>query len=176
MKEMYPELYLYVEDKDAEVLVYEILKKSDVNDNVLSRVKCVVVGPSNVVQMMGELSSNNTLPQRGIGVLDGDMAPHNGCINIPGGDAPEKVVYHTLKHFNWNNLDNRFGIGAGTLFDLLDETILLPDHHNWSSSVGDRVKKSKSTVWNILSEEYVKNYINDLEGQQFFNTIRDLLE
>lgn len=171
-----PELYLYVEDKEAEVLVYEIIKKYDADDVIFSRIECVVVGPSNVVQMMGDLNHKRMLPQAGIGVLDGDMQPHNGCIIIPGGDAPEKVVYKELKQNNWENLDNRFGIGAGTLFDILDEAILLPDHHDWNSYVGDKVKKSKSNVWNILVEEYVKQYINDIEGQFFFNSIRDILD
>lgn len=162
-----PELYLYVEDIEAETLVYEILKKYDVDDQILSRVKCVVVGPANVVQTMGNLSSNNQLPIPGLGVLDGDIEESTGCLNLPGTNAPEVVVFGSLKDKNWPNLDARFGVGAGTLFTILDEATLNPDHHQWPIIVGDKVRMSGKNVWQVLVKEWVLECLEEKVGEEF---------
>lgn len=166
-----PELYLYVEDSEAETLVYEMLKKFDLNDQILPRVKCVIVGPANVVQTMGKLSNSNQLPAPGVGVLDGDIEESIGCFNLPGTIAPEIMVFNELKQNNWSNLDARFGMGAGTLFTILEEAMLDPDHHKWPSTVGDKVRMGGKNVWQMLAKEWVSECMKPEAGELFKENI-----
>jgi len=170
-----PELYLYVEDAEAETLAYEILKKLDPDDQILPRVRCVVVGPANVVQTMGKLSTNNQLPVPGLGVLDGDIEESEGCISLPGEAAPEIMVFSALKAINWSNLDARFGIGAGTLFTILEEATLDPDHHRWSMIVGDKVRMGDRNVWQILAKEWVAECLDQEAGNSIKDAVLELL-
>ena len=61
--------------------------------------------------------------------------------------APEIIVFEQLRDMNWPNLQDRFGIGAGRLFDYLQDAMRDPDHHKWAELVGDRILKSASSVW-----------------------------
>jgi predicted ATPase len=171
----HPELYLYVEDAEAETLVYEIIKGFDKDDNLLPRVKCLIVGPANVVKTMGDLSANNKLPNKGIGILDGDIEISNGCIKLPGETAPEILVYNSLKAERWPQLENRFGIGAGSLFTILDEVILEPDHHKWNIIVGDRTRMSAKDVWRILVKEWVAACLDEKDGIEFYSNVNGKL-
>jgi len=170
-----PELFLYVEDAGAEALVYEILKKHDPDDQILPRVKCVVVGPANVVQTMGKLSSDEKLPVPGLGILDGDIEESVGCINLPGTTAPELVVFLGLKEKGWPNLDNRFGTGAGTLFTILDDAVLEPDHHKWTTIIGDKVRMGNKNVWQILIKEWVAQCLDQEAGDSLKATVLEIL-
>ncbi len=171
-----PELYLYVEDVEAETLMYEILKKYDIDDKILPRVKCVVVGPANVVKTMGKLSSSNQLPMPGLGVLDGDIEESEGCINLPGEIAPEIMLFNSLKDKDWPNLDARFGIGAGTLFTILEDAMLVPDHHKWPEIVGDKIRMGKKNVWQVLVKEWVTECLDQKVGGRLVDIIQEKLE
>ena len=77
-------------------------------------------------------------------IVDGDKREEaDGCLAFPSSEAPEKAVFNGLKAKEWNNLENRFGIGAGTLYKVLNDAILLQDHHQWTTYVGDQIKKVK---------------------------------
>jgi len=170
-----PEMYLYVEDNEAETLIYEILKKYDNENTLLPRIKCVVVGPANVVQTMGKLSNNCQLPIPGLGVLDGDIETSIGCINLPGEYPPEKVIMNDLKNAKWNNLDERFGIGAGSLFSIFEDAMLEPDHHKWTTLIGDKIRLSSRNVWLTLSQEWVRSCLSMDIGEEFTNKVAEKL-
>ena len=167
-----PEIYLYVEDDESSTLIYEIIKHNDPDDLLIPRIKAVVVGPANVVQTMGNLSNLNQLPIPGLGVLDGDIEDSPGCIKLPGDTAPEIYIYNSLKDMNWPNLDSRFGIGAGTLFNILEEAVLLPDHHDWNKYVGDRIRMSSKMVWQILSQEWCRECLSHEDSTRIIDEIK----
>jgi predicted ATPase len=148
----YPELFLFCEDAPSVAWTREILKRSEGADNLLPRVSFVAAGASNVVAMLGQLASENKLPYKSFGVLDGDVAGQNapGCLFLPGDSAPERVVFLALKDINWEGTVERFGMGAGHLYEILDDACRLPDHHEWPSYVGDKLLMPARSVWEIL--------------------------
>lgn len=153
--EVHPEVYVFVEDRDAEILVREILASSSETNPLLSRVAISPVGPANVVSMLGALGKAGKLPYNSIAVLDGDHSDTN-CIKLPSDLAPERMVYADLKAANWPNLPQRFGVGAGTLLTALEDAMLEPDHHRWNTLVGDQVHKSSISVWEVLANEWCR--------------------
>jgi predicted ATPase len=157
--EVHPEAHVFVEDRDAEILLREILASSEESAKLLNRIAISPVGPANVVTMLGALGKTGKLPYRSVAVLDGDHADAN-CLVLPGTVAPERLVYSELKAKGWPNLPQRFGIGAGSLFTALDDAMLEPDHHRWNAKVGDQILKSSVSVWEVLANEWCKSCLD----------------
>ncbi|ABZ94611.1 ATP-dependent endonuclease [Leptospira biflexa serovar Patoc strain 'Patoc 1 (Ames)'] len=163
----HPDLYIFTEDMEAATIVYEIIKKHDNSSTILRRVLAKPVGPSNVVEILGTLKVEGRLPYMSLSVLDADKPTSNGCIKLPGNLAPERQIYKDLKSNNWNELENRFNVGPGILYSILDEAILLPNHHDWNEFVGNKLKKSKSHVWEILVNQWVNTCLTQNEIDNF---------
>ncbi|MBZ4422436.1 AAA family ATPase [Myxococcus sp. RHSTA-1-4] len=170
-----PELHIFVEDREAEVLLREILVSAPTGQEILPRLLILPVGPSNAVTIMGDLSAKKKLPYPSIAVVDGDTGAGNGCIALPGTVAPEKMVFGELKAKNWPNLTDRFGVGAGSLFAFLDDAMLEPDHHKWTGMVGDRILKSKSAVWDVLATEWVRSCLSQGERERIVSAISNAI-
>lgn len=171
----HPELFIYVEDRETAILVREILASTSEGAEILPRVAIFPVGPANVVKMLGELAHAGLLPHKAVSVMDGDILGGNGCISLPGGRAPERIVFEELRDRGWPNLPARFGVGAGTLLAHMDDAILEPDHHKWTSMVGDRVVKSRMSVWEILANEWVKSCLAPDAARKIANDIGSIL-
>ena len=157
--EVHPEAFVFVEDRDAEILMREILASSEDTAQLLHRIAINPVGPANVVAMLGGLGKAGKLPYNSIAVLDGDHQDPN-CLSLPGTTAPEQMVYADLKAKNWPNLPQRFGVGAGTLFTALDDAMLEPDHHKWNAKVGDQILKSSVGVWEVIANEWCRSCLD----------------
>lgn len=157
--EVHPDAHVFVEDREAEILVREILASSEETANLLRRIHTIPVGPSNVVGLLGALGQAGKLPYRSVAVVDGDHVDPN-CLSLPGTLAPERMVYGELKAKGWPNLPQRFGIGAGSLLTALEDAVLEPDHHKWNARVGDQVLKSSTSVWEILANEWCKTCLD----------------
>jgi predicted ATPase len=172
---VHPELHIFVEDRQAEIFLREILANNSASAELLPRLAIVPVGPSNVVQLMGELARKNKLPYKSIAVLDGDAGADNNCLMLPGSEAPERVVFKELKDLDWPDLPSRFGIGAGSLLTYLEDSMLEPDHHKWTSMVGDRVIKSATSVWEILVNQWCKSCLRQDVQEAISREIREAL-
>lgn len=173
----HPEIYIHLEDEEAELFFWEILKKDEQHyDEYLKKISTRVVGSCSVVATLNDLASKGKLPYKSISVVDGDMREnYENCISLPGDRAPERMVFEDLKALNWNKLDERFGIGAGSLFQYFEDAILIPDHHEWTTYVGNKVKKGKDTVWSIMVEEWCKQCLEENIAESFIESIRSKL-
>jgi predicted ATPase len=154
---VHPELILFVEDRDASAWLREIIRADPRGAGMLQRLDIAVVGPANVVQMLGGLASEGRLPyKKALAILDGDKDKGQHCLVLPGSEAPERIVYSDLKARNYVGLNDRFGIGAGDLFTFLDDAQLEPDHHRWNAGLGDKVLRSSGSVWEVLCNQWCK--------------------
>jgi predicted ATPase len=153
--EVHPEVHLFVEDREAEILLREILASSEETGPLLNRIAINPVGPANVVAMLGRLGKEGKLPYRSAAIVDGDHEDPN-CLKLPGKLAPERMVYTELKAKGWPSLPHRFGVGAGTLLTAVEDAMLDPDHHRWNARVGDQILKSSVSVWEVLASEWCK--------------------
>lgn len=172
---VHPEAFVYVEDRSAEVWVREIIARHPDGHAVMSRIKVSPVGPANVVKIMGKLAKAGKLSQPGLGVLDGDQLDSEGCVRLPGDDAPERVVFLGLQEKNWGNLHERFGIGAGDLHTYLEDALLNPDFHRWPSLVGDRILKSATSVWETMATEWCRVCLTQADQDSVVAAIQNAL-
>jgi predicted ATPase len=177
-EDMHPELYLFCEDKEACVLLREIIASHEKGSRILPRLSITAVGPANAVQMLGRLTSEDKLPYKGYGVLDGDQEDKVGCIKLPANEAkeaPERMVFKALKLANWRGLPQRFGIEAGTLFAYLEDAMLQPDSHQWTTLVGNKVLKTPDSVWEVLANQWCKLCLSPEDRDRIVNQIEQKL-
>jgi predicted ATPase len=170
-----PALTVFVEDFESQILLREIIRNSERGQDILQLIHIQPVGPANVVQLLGSLAAANKLPYKALACLDGDCDQADGCFLLPGSEAPERVVLDTLKKARWDRLDERFGIGAGTLYTHLNDAITDPDHHNWTKHIGDKVKMSSGEVWELLANEWCKKYLHKAEQEKILEKITEKL-
>jgi predicted ATPase len=167
----HPELFVYVEDRESKNWLREIISSDLEHSDLLSRIYIQPVGPANAVQLLGLLSNQNRLPTKSIAFIDGDQEESAGCNKLPGTQCPEKVVYSDLKSRNYPTLPERFGIGAGALFTIIDDAMLDPDPHNWNRLVGDKTRKSSSSVWETMAQVWCAECLSSGERERVVNTI-----
>jgi len=171
------ELCVFVEDDEAVQLLFEILKQDTERFDMISRrIIAKAVGSYSVVSTLDELAKNHKLPYKSLAIIDGDKkteAPN--CLSFPGDIAPEQLIFQDLKNNGWNNLDDRFGIGAGSLYKIFEDAMLNPDHHKWTTEIGDKIKKSKDYVWLILAETWCKNHLDENKKSEILTSILTIL-
>ena len=160
---VHPEIYVFVEDKEASILLREILASSEDTSTYLSRLEITPVGPVNVVKLLGKIAQEGRLPYRSLAIVDGGEEVDIGCMALPGALPPERVVYEGLRGANWPNIPERFGIGPGVLFQALEDAMLDPDHHNWNLLVGNATRKSAQSVWEILACEWARSVMTSAD-------------
>jgi predicted ATPase len=173
---VHPEMIIFVEDKEAEILLREILAAKEDTADLIHRIDICPVGPANVVKMMGKLGHEKKLPYgKSLAVLDADKDSSLGCIVLPGIEAPEVVVFKQLQDKGWGGLSERFGLGAGMLYADLDDIVTNPNHHQWNRTLGDKVRKSHVSVWETMASEWVKKCLCDDEYHRIYNSVINIL-
>jgi predicted ATPase len=171
----HPEIYVFLEDEEAGVLFWELLKRDDTFYNsVYKRISMRIVGSCTILKTLGQLCREQKLPYKGIAIVDGDKAQEckSTCLSLPGDLPPEKLIFNDLKEKRWEGLDARFGMGAGDLFKILDDSIILPDHHVWPKEVGDTIHMSKDAVWSILVNQWCKICLSIDEITNFIGNLK----
>ena len=169
----YPELFVYVEDRESQYWLREIISSDPDNWDLISRIYIQTVGPANVVQVLGSLADQDRLPNKSIAFIDGDQEDAQGCVKLPGNECPEKVVYTDLKNREYPKLVERFGVGAGSLFTIIDDAMLDPDPHNWNRTVGDKIRKSSLSVWETMTQVWCAEYLSNVERERIILKIRE---
>ena len=81
----HPELYVHLEDDEAETLFWEILKKDlSKYDEYLRKIKTRPVGSYTVVNTLNKLAMDGKLPYKSISIVDGDKRTEcPSCLRTP---------------------------------------------------------------------------------------------
>lgn len=173
----HPDVYAFLEDREAASLFWEVLKQDkELYPELTKKIAVQTVGSCEVIKTLNKLSRSNRLPYKSFCVIDGDKKNEvKDCLAFPGSSAPERQVLQDLKEKGWNNLDCRFGVGAGTLFKVLDDVLLIPDHHKWTEEIGNQIKRSKDAVWEILIQEWCSQCLDAAVVDEFVGSVKESL-
>lgn len=152
--EKHPECDLYVEDKEAAALLNEVLV-AHAPDRV-HRVTIVPFGAANVGQALGQMVAQKRFPRPTLVFLDGDQDPSAGCMILPGGDSPERVVFGDLQTAGWPGLATRLGRDFAKTSDACSAAMTLPDAHDWIDDAASKLLVGGNTLWQAMSAEWVK--------------------
>lgn len=168
-----PECDIYVEDARAKMLLTEILFAHDAE--LLDRCQLVAYGPASVGNALGQMIVASRFPRPSRVFLDGDQAPAPGCVNLPGDDAPERVVFGALSARDWNGLISRLGRPSSDVRDACSRAMTANDHHEWVSSAASELHLGGDTLWQAMCSEWSTNYLDKQQAATVVDAIRGAL-
>lgn len=172
-EENYPEIDIYVEDISAKILVEEIIAFADLT--LLSRVQIIPYGAANVGKSLGIMNQQNRFPKPTLVVLDGDQDPSQGCLVLPGGDAPERIIYAALDQIGFPGVAQIIGRSHADLVNHCQTAMTLADHHEWNKSVADNIICGGNEVWRALCRTWVANIYQPNNTNFLVIALRDKL-
>ncbi len=164
---------LYVEDRRAQILLIEILAAH--KPELVQRCRTVPYGAASVGQSLGIMVSQSRFPRPSCVFLDGDQGSSTGCINLPGEDAPERVVFESLKAKNWLNVAARINRPHASVADACDSTMLLENHHDWINRAATTLVIGGDILWQVLSAEWATTCLVPEEAAKVIQPIEDSL-
>lgn len=150
--EPHPECELYVEDSRSKTFLEEILSKHA--KELFVRCSVVPYGTANLGVSLGQLSHNNRFPRPTVIFLDGDQDAAQGCVLLPGDDAPERVVFESLRQENWQDLWTRVSRDIGNVSDACNQAMVLQDHHEWVIAAANRMMCGGDVLWQSMCAEW----------------------
>jgi hypothetical protein len=154
--EDYPELDLYVEDHAAKTFLAELIAYH--GKDVFPRCQIIPFGAASVGHALGQMVDGERFPRPSLVYLDGDNASAPGCLLLPGGDAPEQVVFNQLKKQSWGNLWSRIGRDIPLVDDACSRAMTLADHHEWVRLAANQLKCGGDTLWQAMCAEWVSKF------------------
>jgi predicted ATPase len=170
-EEPHPEADIYVEDERSAELLREIIITQD--REVVLRLQFVPFGAASVGRALGEMLERFRRPS--LVFLDGDQLPSKGCIVLPGGDAPEIVVFDGLKQKNWNGIAERISRSPSDLIDACDAAMTLPNHHDWVKAAADRLVVGGAVLWQAMCSEWAKQCLKAIDAKLISDTVKERL-
>lgn len=153
--ERYPECELFVEDVRAEIWLQQILSRHA--PELFIRCATIPYGAANLGVALGQMVDRQRFPRRTRVFLDGDQGEATGCILLPGGDAPERVVFEKLKQENWLNLWSRIGRDVSMVSDYCSRAMTLPDHHDWVRYAANQLMCGGDVLWQGMCAEWTES-------------------
>jgi predicted ATPase len=170
--DVYPECDVYVEDDAAKIFTEEILARY--GESVMSRCTVVPYGASNVGLALGTMVASNRFTRPTCVFVDGDTDPGPGCYALPGGDAPEQVVFKELRAKSWADLWVSVNRDTSLVQDACTNAMTL-DHHEWVKFAANRMHYGASALWRAMCAEWAKHCLTPSRAQEVLRPILDAL-
>lgn len=169
--ERHPEVDIYVEDDRAKIFVEEVVQKY--SRDYLLRIDVLPYGSASVGKSLGQMKSQTRFKRPTVVVLDGDQDPAPGCVLLPGGDAPEIVVFSRLADVSWAGIATKIDRSHSDLVDLANTARTLPNHHDWVRHVADGIVIGGNELWRAMVKAYLevereesfKPFVEALQGE-----------
>lgn len=168
-----PECDLYVEDDRARILLREIIVAH--SRGLIERCQITTYGSANVGRSLGIMAFQKRFPRSTCVFLDGDQAEAPGCILLPGGDAPEPVIFEGLRLKSWGQMAQRVGRPYADIADACTQVMSLTDHHDWITVAASRLVLSGDQLWQAMCAEWASLCFSGADATQFIQPISDLL-
>jgi predicted ATPase len=168
--EVYPEADVYVEDERGAALINEIVALSRQRDLIL-QYQTVAYGAASAGRMLGMMAKEKRFPRPSIVFLDGDQALAEGCLLLPGGDAPERVVFEGLEQKGTDGLASRLSRSAADVADACTAAMLVSDHHEWVRFAADRLAVPGNVLWQGMCAEWCLRCLTEAEVNKIGDAI-----
>ncbi len=166
---------IYVEDERAERMVLEILAEKSASRETVLRCKTTKFGAASVGQALGIMKSQNRFDRPTFVFLDGDQGESTGCLNLPGEDAPERVVFESLQIQKWLHLSARINRNFTDVDDACTQAMYLPDHHDWIKFAANKLVVGTDTLWQAMCSEWAAKCLDQKGADCITQPIEDAL-
>ena len=171
--EQHPELDIYVEDEAAQIMLREIIIAH--STNVIGRCLIIPYGAASVGQSLGQMVQGNRFPRPTRVFLDGDQPDAPGCIRLPGGDAPERVVFEEMAAVEWKDVAIRVGRPHSSLVDACNRAMTFDGHHEWVRLAADELTLGGQNLWQVLCSVWAKECLSAGKAKMAVDPLLDAL-
>jgi hypothetical protein len=173
--DVHPECDLYVEDNAAKIMLGELLAVH--GKDAFSRCAIVPFGAASVGYALGQMVAKSRFPRPTCVFLDGDSGEGEGCVLLPGGDAPERVVFGSLKAYapRYGDVWSRIARDSSTVDDACTQAMTLPDHHDWITFAANRLQCGGDTLWQAMCAEWAKKVVTAVDAAPIVSAVDDVL-
>lgn len=168
--ELHPECDLYVEDEAAKTMLGEIISRY--GQQIFSRCCIVPYGTANVGRALGLMVSQDRFREKSLVFLDGDNELSDGCILLPGGDAPEQVVFKALREKRWSDLWMKLGRDITNVQDACDKAMTLSNHHEWVTDAARQLGYGSIGLWQAMCSEWAAKCLSIEEANKIIDAIQ----
>jgi hypothetical protein len=158
------EVDIYVEDDRAAGMVIEILAAHD--PDMALRSQTIPYGAANVGMALGQMVAEDRFPRPTCVFLDGDRGPAQGCLVLPGEEAPERVVFEGLQAIRWAKVHLRVGRSYTDVADACDRAMATADHHEWVNEAARRLVLGSDTLWQAMCAEWATSCLKREDAQR----------
>lgn len=167
--EQHPECDVYVEDEVAKTMLREIVvaKKPD----IIPRCLIVPYGAASVGEALGQMNSKNRFPRPTCVFIDGDQAPSGGCVVLPGGDAPERVIFEAMRGQSWSGVASRIGRSASEVIDHCNRAMSADDHHDWIRLAADELVVGGDHLWQVLCAVWATQILSAADAKPIIDEL-----
>jgi len=144
--EFHPEGDIYVEDEVSKVMLTEIINQHA--RDISGKVDIIPYGAAGVGNALGQMLMGGRFKRRPTTVfLDGDQSAAPGCVLLPGGDAPERVVLEQLAKKNWGLLGMRINRTPTEVSDAFQRAMTSSQHKDWLPSAATALQIGTDALW-----------------------------
>jgi hypothetical protein len=169
----HPEMDLYVEDTQAKAMLREII--GSVDKSVLQRCEIIPFGAASVGMALGQMVYASRFPRPSLVFLDGDQQRTQGCLLLPGDDAPERVVFEALRAVGWRDIATRTGQDHTDVCDALETAMTLDNHHEWLKSAADKLVLNIPILWQAMCSVWATQLLGAEEKRPLMEYIESAL-
>jgi hypothetical protein len=162
---------VYVEDPRARTLLIEILTRF--SSDLVTRCRVTPYGAASVGQSLGIMVSEDRFPVRTCVFLDGDKSEAPGCFLLPGGDAPERVVFDGLHDVQWRGLDSRVARDFPSVSDACNNAMTLSNHHDWVKQAAQTLTLGGDILWQAMCSAWVEHCADPTECSAVTQAVAD---
>jgi predicted ATPase len=170
--DVHPECDLYVEDVAAKVMLEEVLAYH--GKEVFTRCVIVPYGTANVGHALGMMVEKKRWHRPTVVYLDGDGGEADGCVLLPGNDAPERVVFKDLKVKKWAAVWTHVARDIDSVAEACNKAMLLSDHHEWTRDAAQKLMCARETLWHAMCIEWAKG-LDPQQAKRIIDPIVDAL-
>ena len=96
--------------------------------------------------------------------LDGDQGEILVALNLPGEDAPERVVFESLRTQKWLLLHERIKRNFSDVDDACMQAMYLPDHHDWTKYAANKLVVGADTLWQAMCSEWAAKCLDEKDA------------
>jgi predicted ATPase len=172
-EETHPECDIFVEDNRAGILLKEIMVYH--KREIANRCQFISFGAASVGYSLGQMAMGNRFPRPSLVFLDGDQESREGCLVLPGGDAPERVVFGELQKISWADLSTRLSRSFSEVADACQNSMAYSNPHEWVALAGDRIMVSGDILWHAMCGCWAKNCLDKDIASAITTPIEDAL-
>ena len=112
------------------------------------------------------MAKSRRFPRPSVVFLDGDQDVSDGCLLLPGGEAPERVVFDGIVAVGTDGVAVRLGRSAAEISDACSSAKLLQNHHEWVKFAADRLSVTGNALWQAMCAEWCAKVISDEDADK----------